>query len=155
MKKKIAIFWFFVCTIFSLFAQSKMYVSVEENILKDKPSFFAKDCSTVYYGEEVLVLETKGKWSKIKLISDSDVFGWISSSSLTKKKIVASGSRVNVSTSELALAGKGFNAEIESEYKNQTNTNYDAVDIVEKNKVEIQSVIEFISEGNLVGENEN
>ena len=96
-----------------------MYVKVEEAVLKESPSFWGKNGASVFYGEEVVILEEKNSWKKVQLVIDSSVSGWISESSLTQKKIVASGNRVSASTEELALAGKGFTAEIEAEYKKQ------------------------------------
>lgn len=150
MKKIFAILILIFC-VFGLFAKSepKMYVSVEEAILKEKPSFFSKSTNSVFYGEEVIVLDTKGSWKKVQLTGNSSVFGWISESSLTKKKILASESKVTASADEIALAGKGFNAEIEAEYKKQGTTNYDAVDKLEEKSVSFENSLDFMLDGKL------
>lgn len=150
MKKIFAIFILILC-IFGLYAKSglKMYVSVEEASLKDKPSFFGKNVNSVFYGEEVIILDTKGSWIKIQLSGNNFVFGWISESSLTKKKIVSTGSKVTASAEEIALAGKGFNAEIESEYKKQGTVNYEAVDKLEEKSVSFENSLDFMIDGKL------
>lgn len=150
MKKIFAILILIFC-VFGLFAKSgqKMYISVEEAILKEKPSFFSKSTNSVFYGEEVIVLDTKGSWKKVQLTGNSSVFGWISESSLTKKKILVSESKVTASADEIALAGKGFNAEIEAEYKKQGTTNYDAVDKLEEKSVSFENSLDFMLDGNL------
>ena len=152
MKKIFAILILIFC-VFGLFAKSepKMYVSVEEAILKEKPSFFSKSTNSVFYGEEVIVLDTKGSWKKVQLTGNSSVFGWISESSLTKKKILVSESKVTASADEIALAGKGFNAEIEAEYKKQASLNYDAVDKLETNLISFDRVLDFMAAGKLEG----
>lgn len=152
MKKKILLcFAMFFC-IFSVFAKvgDKMYVSVEEAELKDGTSFFSKKIGSLLYGDEVIVLQEKGKWKEIQLAKNSSISGWVNTSSLTKKKIVVSDSRVSASAEELALAGKGFNAEIEEEYKKQGNVNYEAVDKLEKNRIEFTRVLDFMRAGCLI-----
>lgn len=141
----------FFC-IFSVFAKvgDKMYVSVEEAELKDGTSFFSKKIGSLLYGDEVIVLQEKGKWKEIQLAKNSSISGWVNTSSLTKKKIVVSDSRVSASAEELALAGKGFNAEIEEEYKKQGNVNYEAVDKLEKNRIEFTRVLDFMRAGCLI-----
>jgi len=128
-----------------------MYVKVEEAVLKESPSFWGKNGASVFYGEEVVILEEKNSWKKVQLVIDSSVSGWISESSLTKKRIVASGTRVSASTEELALAGKGFTAEIEAEYKKQASLNYDAVDKLETNLISFDRVLDFMTAGKLEG----
>jgi len=126
-----------------------MYVSVDKTELKNSPSFFGKNLEAIFYGDEVIVLEEKGKWKKVQLSSDSWIEGWINESSLTKKKIVVSDSRLSVSTEELALAGKGFNADIEAQYKKEGNLNYQDVDVVEKNMISFENVLDFMIDGKL------
>ena len=98
-------------------------------------------------------MEEKGKWAKVRLNIDYSIIGWINTSSLTKKKIVSTSNRVSASTEELALAGKGFNAEIESEYKKSDIVNYDAVDKLEKNMVSFTLVMDFMKSGMLLVQN--
>lgn len=126
-----------------------MYVSVDKTELKNSPSFLGKNLEAIFYGDEVIVLEEKGKWKKVQLSSDSWIEGWINESSLTKKKIVVSDSRLSVSTEELALAGKGFNADIEAQYKKEGNLNYQDVDVVEKNMISFENVLDFMIDGKL------
>ena len=153
MKKNFTIFILLILCLCSVFAKTgtKMYVKVEEAVLKESPSFWGKNGASVFYGEEVVILEEKNSWKKVQLVIDSSVSGWISESSLTKKKIVASGNRVSASTEELALAGKGFTAEIEAEYKKQASLNYDAVDKLETNLISFDRVLDFMAAGKLEG----
>ena len=59
------------------------------------------------------------------------------------------GEVVSASTEELALAGKGFTAEIEAEYKKQASLNYDAVDKLETNLISFDRVLDFMAAGKL------
>lgn len=151
MKKKYYVLFMLFFCFSSLFASkgTKMYVSVDKTELKNSPSFLGKNLEAIFYGDEVIVLEEKGKWKKVQLSSDSWIEGWINESSLTKKKIVVSDSRLSVSTEELALAGKGFNADIEAQYKKEGNLNYQDVDVVEKNMISFENVLDFMIDGKL------
>ena len=78
--------------------------------------------------------------------------GWIATGSLTKKKIVKSsgGSTVKASTSEIALAGKGFSGESEKAYKSaNVALDYAKVDEIEKISVSSDDLQDFIEVGNL------
>ena len=155
MKKKIFFCFLMIFCLCGLFAKigNKMYISVEKSSLKSSTSFFAKETGNVFYGDTVIILQEKDNWTKVRLESNSSVSGWINNSSLTKKKIVLSTNKVSVSTNELALAGKGFNAEIEAEYKKNGKVNYAAVDRLEKNLVSFDTVFEFMEAGKLLYQN--
>jgi len=153
MKKIIFYLVFIVCgTLAFAAATKKMYVAVKTTALKTGTTLFAKKTATVSYGDEVTVLETKGKWSLVSVNSNSSKKGWISTSALSKRKIIASGSKVSTNADELALAGKGFNSGIEAEYKKDGKVNYDAVDDMEAQIVTDDDIIPFINEGELTGE---
>ena len=155
MKKKILVYLIMFFCLSGVFAKvgNTMYISVEKTTLKEKPSFFSNDSENVFYGDAVVIVEEKGKWAKVRLNIDYSTIGWINTSSLTKKKIVSSSNKVSASTEELALAGKGFNAEIESEYKKSDIVNYDAVDKLEKNMVSFTLVMDFMKSGMLLVQN--
>lgn len=158
------LFFTFVCI--SAFSDDKnpklMYVAVEEADVKEKPSFFSKTKEIFLYTQKVIVLETKGNWTKVRLpdFEDKDfqngiqkeiVEGWISSGSLSKKRI-AQGKRLSASTDELALAGKGFSSEIEDVYRKNSGLDYEAVDRIENSKsanVSLDALIDFIKDGKL------
>lgn len=162
------LFFTFVCI--SVFSGDKnpkvMYVAVEEADVKEKPSFFSKTKEIFLYTQKVIVLETKGNWTKVRLpdaedkdfqndIQDEIVQGWISSGSLSKKRI-AQGKRLSASTDELALAGKGFSSEIEDVYRKNSELDYESVDRMENSKntnASLDDLIGFIKDGklNLVG----
>lgn len=128
------------------------YISVKTAALKAGTGFFAKKTGAVTYGDSVIILETKSSKSKVRLSSNPSVTGWIQNGSLTNKKITKSGSSVNASSSELALAGKGFSAEAENAFKSSNgNLSYDEVDRIEKITVSESELSAFITEGHLNG----
>ena len=143
----------FLC--FSLFAAetTTMYVSTQKGLLKSNSSSSSKTVATLLYGDQVTVLSTQNKWCEIQIVTGTAAGkkGWILSASLTKKKIIAKGSKVTANAAELALAGKGFSSEVEDEYKKSGSADYDAVDRVEEATVSNSEQNAFISSGKLNG----
>lgn len=166
LKKYFSFVLFFTFVCISAFSDDKknkvMYVAVEEADVKEKPSFFSKTKEIFLYTQKVIVLETKGNWTKVRLpdaedkdskndIQNEIVQGWISSGSLSKKRI-AQGKRLSASTDELALAGKGFSSEIENVYRKNSELDYEAVDRMENSKntnASLDALIGFIKDGKL------
>ena len=142
---------------FAAFAKpgDTMYVNVKESVLKSSTGFFASKLGSVFYGDEVKVIFEDAKWTKVELKTNPAINGWISSANLTKKKII-SGKNQNLSESELALAGKGFSAEVEKTMKQRHGQlRFDLVDAIEKKAVTDEELLQFLVEGNLFGgENE-
>lgn len=134
-------------------AGAKLYVSVKSTELRSDAGLFAKTVGAVSYGDNVVVIESGSKKTKVHLASDSSVAGWISNGSLTNKKITKTGGgTVNASSNELALAGKGFSAEAEKAFRSSNGKlNYDEVDKIEKITVSEPELSSFISEGHLKG----
>jgi uncharacterized protein YgiM (DUF1202 family) len=125
-----------------------VYVNVNSANLKSSTGFFASTTATVKYGDDVRVLAINGKWTQVR--TSRNITGWIAGSSLTTKRISTSGSGANASASEIALAGKGFSPEVESEYKNDGGEiNYAAVDAMERVNIAEKDLLAFIEEGHL------
>jgi hypothetical protein len=136
------------CTNSLLFSQttgSRRYVAVQTTPLKNSTWFFAKDLANLTLGTELTLIRENGKWSEVRV---GNLTGWVASSSLTSKKVIAS--TANISASEVALAGKGFSPDIEAEYK-KSGLDYSMVDVMEQITVPINDLSEFIAEGRLVG----
>ncbi len=132
----------------------KMYVNVQESAVRSGTGMFAAEVGSVSYGEQVTVVSEKGKWVEIVSGTQPQVRGWIPVSSLTKKKIVVRDGKNSVSASadELALAGKGFSADVEGAFRGGNNAlRYDLVDVVENRQIDPELLYAFIVEGNLAG----
>ena len=125
------------------------WVSAKSISIKSSTWFFASSKGTMYYGDQVTVLQVSGSWAEIRSAADANLTGWISTANLSAKRIAASGGTSSASASEVALAGKGFNADVEREYKSQGNLNYGAVDWTEEIAVPDDDLLQFITEGRL------
>ncbi len=135
---------------FSLYAKSKtMYVCVKKAQLKTSTAYFAKACGQVRYADEVKVMETKGKWARVGLMSRPSVEGWIALKSLTRKKLIKKKKSSSASTDELALAGKGLTEGTGNEFKTKGNRNYRAVNTIESMDANNYQLKAFIDRGKL------
>ena len=136
--------------------QKQMSVTVKETQILATPSALGKLVGALVYGDRVTVLDQpadapKG-WLKVKS-SNGKLEGWVRSSALTKKEIAMSaGSQTasqSASSGDVALAGKGFNKDVEAQYKQDQKLDYTWVDKMEAFKVPPQQVAAFITSGGL------
>lgn len=134
----------------SLFG-GEMSVQVKETQLRSIPSYLGKPAGTVNYGDRLSVLEKKSGWCRVQSSVGS---GWIHESALTAKtiKVASSGQDISrtASSDELALAGKGFNSDVEAEFKNRNDEiDFTWVDRMESFKVDEAATRAFFEEGGL------
>jgi SH3-like domain-containing protein len=127
-----------------------MYVAIKSAALKSSTGFFASTRATLKLGDSVTVLQENGKWVEVRAQSAS---GWIASSSLTSKRVIVSGG-TSASAGEIALAGKGFNQEVENAYKQSGTLNYDAIDAMEAQTTSVDTLKSFLEEGRLALEDQ-
>ncbi|MDR2477890.1 MAG: hypothetical protein LBD48_01105 [Treponema sp.] len=125
-----------------------LYVAAKSVALKSSTGFFARTLVTLGYGTQVTVLQVNGKWVQVRSTANASQSGWTASSNLSAKRIVA-GSSGSASANEIALAGKGFNQEIENVYKADGRHNYADVDRTETMTVSPDELYKFLTEGHL------
>jgi hypothetical protein len=129
-----------------------LYVAVKTVTLKSSTGFFASNRGTLNYGDRVTVLQVNGKFVEVQN-ANSTLTGWTASANLSARQIV-SGNENTLSARETALAGKGFNEEVENAYKSKGDLNYADVDRVEAIKVTETDLRRFLEEGHLsMGDN--
>jgi hypothetical protein len=128
-----------------------MSLQTREGDLRATPSYLGAIVGKASYGDRFTVEETRGAW--IRVTAESGVpSGWLHSSALTRKTVkLKPGEKdadVAASSGELALAGKGFNSDVEAEFKKQNTTaNFKAVDLIEALKVSAREVQAFLKQG--------
>lgn len=154
MAKKLILIGGLLCLGALLWAKpgNTMYVNVEEAELKSGTGFFSSSRGYLPYGAKVTIIQESGKWIEVESQDNSKVSGWLPASSLTKKKILADDgyNRVSASADELALAGKGFSAEVEALYTTEANAViYQLVDDIEATPIDKSGLWEFIQQGKL------
>jgi hypothetical protein len=131
----------------------QMYVQIKETQVRATPSFMGKILGVpLAYGDRVTVLAEQNGWARISLPSGKGE-GWVNLSALTKKRVVLKSGGENVGTGassgEVALAGKGFNQEVENKYKQDKNLDYSWVDKMETFTVSSEQVLAFLEQGGL------
>lgn len=132
-------------------APTTMSVQVKNGQLRVTPSFLGKIVAPVGYGVQVQVLETQGEWNKV---SGGGATGWIHNSALSRKKIVMTAgqqtAQTGASSDELALAGKGFNSDVEAKFKaDHKDIDFKWVDRMEKMRVTPEQSRDFFKDGGL------
>lgn len=131
-----------------------MSVQVRQGQVRATPSFLGKVIATLAYGDRVETLEEKGGWVRI-VPPGSKATGWIHSSALTEKRVVLRAGKkeadVAASTGELALAGKGFNADVEEAFKARNReVDFTWIDRMQNLNVPPGKIDAFVQEGKLI-----
>jgi uncharacterized protein YgiM (DUF1202 family) len=128
-----------------------MSVQVKEGQLRSTPSFLGSIVGPVSYGERVETTQKQGDWVDVK--TSKNLRGWIHQSALTSKQVVLNPdgqTQSAASSQEIALAGKGFNADVEAQYrKNNVGIDYTWVNRMETIKVSRDQMMSFLDEGKL------
>jgi uncharacterized protein YgiM (DUF1202 family) len=131
-------------------AVKTMNVQNRKADLRDSPSPFGRIVASLAYGDKVTVEQQNGPWMKI---SKDAASGWIHSSALTTKKIIMKSgedTQIAASSDEVALAGKGFNADVEAQFKaNHKDIDFKWVDKAEKIVIPSRVIKAFAEEGGL------
>jgi Bacterial SH3 domain len=127
-------------------ALTQITVMVKESRLRATPASYAKPVGTVSFGQKLDVQETKEDWYRVTVAGTT---GWLHRSAVTTKKVdvgkTASVGSGRVSNDEVTLAGKGFNPQVEAEYrKRHPGSNFAAVDAMEKLKISEDEVRRFV-----------
>lgn len=141
----------FLCISATAQTQKTMSVQVKETQLRAKPSYLGKIVVRAPYGARVTILEERGNWKRAVY---GNYRGWVHASSLTTKRIVLTAGKTSqagtVGQDEIALAGKGFNKEVENRYRaNNRNLDYTWINRMEAFDVTLEQVDSFVSEGRL------
>lgn len=130
---------------------ASMNVQVREVDVKSSPNYLSSSIGKLNYGAKVETSGEEGSWVKI-----SSPSGWIPRTAITKHKVDVNAdakfSGRGASHDETALAGKGFNPQVEAEYKRQ-NPNmaaaYSKVNWLEAQTVPLPQLNAFAAAGKL------
>ncbi len=145
-------------------APKQMSVTVKETQVRSSPSYLGKILAILAYADRVQVVDTQSGWAKVSLPAGKAVAsgsppqkeGWVNLSALTDKKIVLKAGASDVgktaSSGEVALAGKGFNQEVEAGYRESSGLDYTWVDRMEKLSASPEQVAAFLKQGGLTYE---
>lgn len=132
-------------------AAKVMSVSVRDGQVRQSPSFLGKIVGKATYGQSVDVSDEQGDWAKVSL--PGGVSGWMHRTALTTEKLAlasgGSGGTGSVSGKEMALAGKGFSAEVEADYRKSHGGDYAAIDAMERVSYNPGQLLAFLGKGDV------
>jgi opacity protein-like surface antigen len=130
---------------------ASMNVQVREVDVKVQPNYLSGSVGKLGYGAKVETIEESGNWVRI-----SNPSGWVPKSSITKHSVDISAEQKfsgrGASHDEVALAGKGFNPQVEAEYRRQhpdMAAAYSKVDWIENQTVPMSELKAFAAAGKL------
>ena len=119
------------------------YITAQTVQIKDSTGFFSRTIGTLSLGDEVILISETNRWSQVRF---ANLTGWVSSSVLSTRRVVSSGSGGQVT--EVALAGKGFSPDMELQFRRE-GLDYTQVDIMESMVISEEALLNFINEGRL------
>jgi len=130
---------------------STMSVQVRDAAVRSSPSFVGKIVGRLAYADRVETGRTQGPWLEISAPGSE---GWVHASALSSRRIVLASGReqaaVSASGDELALAGKGFNSEVESRFKARNgDIDFSWINRIEKTRVSPEEITDFLNRGGL------
>ena len=120
--------------------------------MRSKPTFLGKVVTKLDYGDRVEVDKEENSWVKVSPSGKNT--GWVHLSALSGKEIILNPNSKDIeeaaSSDEIALAGKGFNTEVEEKFK-QDNKDIDFtwIDKMEKIVVSQNEIQNFINQRGL------
>jgi hypothetical protein len=122
-------------------------VSVRSADVRSSPGFLTPIIFTAEYGQTVDVLEVRGDWVRVR-VSGTGVEGWLHVSSVAEQKTLrlerSGGSASGGATSrEIALAGRGFNQQVEARYKSESGLDFTLVDEMEGYGLPTDELVSF------------
>jgi len=144
--------------------EESVSIVVARTSMRQDRQFFAPAVQELQYRQTVQVLERSGDWIRVQHDGQS---GWIHQSAVTSKQVGSGGKKsltsifgsgsgrdasdvAGYSKDEVALAGKGFNEDVEQDFRRQDQqANYDAVDWIDRRTVPDFIVAEFAKAGSL------
>lgn len=128
-----------------------VHVTLREATVRSGPKHFKPPVAVLRYGDRVEVLEEKDGWLRLKN-------GWLHRSAVSEEPVPAAppagadAAPGSVSRDEVALAGKGFNPQVEDRYRRQNpnlEDEFRKVDAMERRDVSREELDAFLREGRL------
>jgi hypothetical protein len=140
----------FVCV--AMLLAETLFVKVQTTYVRKEPKFYSPAVATLQAGESVTQIASEAGWFKVR--TANGVEGWIHSSAVQTGKFAVAAIdqslKTRATTEEVALAGKGFNKQVEEEYKNRNRgLSFVEVDNMLKIKLSPDELRRFLMEGKL------
>ncbi len=134
-------------------AGETLYVQVAETRLRRDASFLSPSTAVLVFGESVEKLSgSAGSWFRVSRSRGAE--GWVHASALTTMRLVLKAGEkdapVPTGRAEPTLAGKGFSAETEGDFKARNPAlDFATLDTLERECPSDDAVLQFAREGEL------
>ena len=138
--------------IVSLLVAETLTVKVQSTSLRNSPKFYAPAVQALTAGEKLEKIADQSGWIQVR--TAGGVVGWVHSSAVEVPKFdlmaTNKGLKTQASADEVALAGKGFNKQVEESYKaKHKDVSFVWVDKMLQIKIAAAQVEEFLKKGKL------
>jgi uncharacterized protein YgiM (DUF1202 family) len=150
-RTKIIVVSVFVVLVTLLIAETLM-VKVQATHLRKEPKFYASTVAVLKAGEVVERISASSGWYQVRTAKGT--VGWLHSSAVQTGTFDLAATDRSLTTKatadEIALAGKGFNQQVEESFKaKHSEADFAAVDRMLKVKVSQNELLEFLKAGRL------
>lgn len=131
----------------------QVYIQVRSSKLRAQPLMWSSAVGDLNYGDQLTLVKEDAANGWLKVKSGKGVEGYLHKSAISTRRVVLAAKagmkdgRADIS--EVVLAGKGFNREVEAEYARAQGFNYSLVDKVEKARTNSAEIAQFIKSGQL------
>ncbi len=133
-------------------ANEFLVVKVQTTALRAEPRFFAPVKIMLKFGDQLEKLDFQQGWFQVKTLNA--VSGWVHSSAVQPRPAklagLTQGPKTQATASEMALASKGFNRQVEASYRQRhPEVDYTWVDRMLNFKNGQAAIEKFLKEGHL------
>ena len=135
-----------------LLVAETLTIKVQTTSLRGTPKFYAPALQALRAGDKLEKIAAQGGWFQVR--TSNGVVGWVHSSAVEVPKfdLMASNKalKTQATASEVALAGKGFNKQVEENYRaKHKDLSFTWVDRMLQIKIAAAKVEEFMKKGKL------
>ncbi len=136
----------------ALLLAETLIVKVQTTYVRKEPKFYSSPIATLSAGDSVTQITAQAGWFRVR--TSQGVEGWIHSQAVAagKLKVAAMDKSLKMSATadEVALAGKGFNRQVEDEYKSRNKgISFGEVERMLRIKVTPEELRRFLMDGKL------
>lgn len=129
-----------------------LIVTKKTTKMRKAKRLYAPGVQDLVEGDKVALVKREGSWC---LVTYQEAEGWLHESDLTAKldvKLSGEGVREDYTAAETSAARKGFNKDIEANYKNKRGLGaaYRIVDAIQARILDEALLVEFMKEGKLI-----
>jgi len=151
-KRTFVLFGALLIVLLAMAADTVVVVKIQTTAIRQNPQFFAPALLTLKTGDKLTKVGESNGWIQVK--TPSGIVGWIHSSAVEvpKLNLLAANDpmKTQAKASEVALAGKGFNQQVEDSYKTKhAELNFALVDRMLQVKIASNQIEAFLRQGRL------